>query len=235
LVTLPESISAIAISETGGFVGAVKDGIVMIHQDRRVCVLGRTVLGQGRMNDGKCDSAGRFWVGATTPDRRPGKGALYSFGPEKSFVLRLEGLTLPNGMGWSPDDRWFYLADSTRQVILTAGFDAESGSLRDVQQLVGLQEPDGLPDGMTVDLEGCLWVAMWGSGQVRRYTPTGQLVAVAKLPVSQPSSCTFGPDGGLFITSAALGTSVGTEPLAGSVFCLESGTLGSMGMTFGVK
>lgn len=214
-------LGAVALRDRGGYVAAVRDGLGIIDGDR--LTLTEPVLPQPdrRMNDAKCDTAGRFWAGSTTLDFQPGRGTLLCWDPDTGVREILHGLTLPNGLGWSPDDTTFYLADSMARVLLAASYDVSTGTIGELRRLVTLGG-DGLPDGLCIDDEGHIWLAVWGAGQVRRYDPRGRQVAVVTLPVSQPSSCAFGPDGVLFITSAAEGTSPDREPLAGSVFALAT-------------
>jgi sugar lactone lactonase YvrE len=224
------NLGAVAVRDRGGYVAAVRDGLGFIDDGLSLV---QPVLPQPefRMNDAKCDSAGRFWAGATTMDFQPGRGTLLCWDPAAGVRQVVDGLTLPNGLGWSPDDATFYLADSMTHVLLTAPFDRATGTLGELRPLVRVA--DGLPDGLCVDHEGHIWLAVWGAGEVRRYDPAGRQVAVVTLPVSQPSSCAFGPDGTLYITSAAEETSPGDEPLAGSVFALPTAFRGVPVGSFG--
>lgn len=175
------------------------------------------------MNDAKCDPAGRWWAGSTTLDFRAGQGAVHCWDPHDGEVRTvLDGLTLPNGLGWSPDQGTFYLADTVRRQVLAASYDRDSGALGPPQPLIHVETGAGAPDGLCIDEDGCLWIAMWGGAEVRRYAPTGHQLATVPMPVSQPSSCAFGQDGTLYITSAADGVDVDREPLAGSVFALPT-------------
>ncbi|WP_194904915.1 SMP-30/gluconolactonase/LRE family protein [Catenulispora rubra] len=159
-------------------------------------------------------------LGAVAPPR----GALHCWGPRHGVRTVVEGLTLPNGLGWSPDDSVFYLADSMRRVVLAADFDVRTGALGTLRELIRIG--GGLPDGLCVDEDGCLWLAVWGAAEVRRYDPRGRHLATVRFPVSQPSSCAFGADGVLYVTSALEGTDAAREPLAGSVFAVEAGVRG---------
>ena len=222
------NLGAVALRDRGGYVAAVRDGLAIID-DTGTFTLVEPILPQPdrRMNDAKCDTSGRFWAGSTTLDFQPGHGALLCWDPDSGVREVVTGLTLPNGLGWSSDDTTFYLADSMARVLLTARYDRSSATLGELRPLVSLDGGDGLPDGLCVDAEGHIWLAVWGAGQVRRYDPAGRQVAVVPMPVSRPSSCAFGPDGVLYITSAAEGTSAEREPLAGSVFALPTGCRGA--------
>jgi sugar lactone lactonase YvrE len=171
-----------------------------------------------RFNDAKCDPVGRLWAGSTRPGQSAA-GALLRWSAGR-FENVWSGLTVPNGLGWSPDGRTFYLADSGRKVILSAPFEAETGRLGDPAALAAFT--DGMPDGLCVAADGSLWIALWGAGEVLRLTPEGQVIQTVPLPVSQPSSCALGPDGTLYVTSARWGLTA-PEPLAGSVFAFPAG------------
>ncbi|MEY9932391.1 sugar lactone lactonase YvrE [Catenulispora sp. GP43] len=219
------SLGAVAPRRSGGWVAACAEGFGTLIPDGDLIVRHPVLADPAlRMNDAKCDSAGRFWAGSTETSFEPGRGALHCWDPRRGVRTVAEGLTLPNGLGWSPDDSVFYLADSMRQVVLAAAFDVRAGTIGPFSELIHIQ--DGLPDGLCVDEDGCLWLAVWGAGQVRRYDPRGRLLAAVRFPVSQPSSCAFGPDGVLFVTSARERTDAAREPLAGSVFAVDAGLRG---------
>jgi len=236
------SLGAVAVRRRGGYAAAVGTGFGLIDGDgpavAAVAADGKGSADAGgvlsvvhpvlpeperRMNDAKCDAAGRFWAGSTTFGFPEGGGALHCWDPAGDAVRTVvSGLALPNGLGWSPDGRTFYLADSIQRVVFAADFDPADGHLGPLRELLRLDASDGMPDGLCVDQDGCLWLAVWGAGQVRRYDPHGVCVAVLPMPVSQPSSCAFGPDGTLYVTSACDGTAEDEQPLAGSVFVLPA-------------
>lgn len=225
LAAIGMSLGAVAPRRSGGWVAACARGFGTLRPDGDLTVqypvLDDPAL---RMNDAKCDSAGRFWAGSTESSFESGRGALHCWDPQRGVRTVVEGLTLPNGLGWSPDDTVFYLADSMRHVVLSAPFDVRTGTIGAFNELI--QVDDGLPDGLCVDADGCLWLAVWGAGQVRRYDPRGRLMATVRFPVSQLSSCAFGADGALFVTSAREGTHAAQEPYAGSVFVVDAGVWG---------
>jgi len=184
-----------------------------------------------RMNDGKCDSRGRFWAGTMSMTGTIGAGALYRLDPELIVTRVLDDVTISNGLGWSPDDRAIYYIDSPTQRIDAFDFDAETGRLSNRRTIVTVDEADGMPDGMTVDIEGYLWVAFWGGGCVRRFSPKGELSMTVKLPVTQVTSCTFGGDdlGDLYITTAAYrlpASDISSQPQAGKLFACRPGVAG---------
>jgi sugar lactone lactonase YvrE len=141
------------------------------------------------------------------------------------------GFQLSNGMGWSPDDRTMYFIDSAPREIYAYDFDAASGGIANRRVLVRIAEEHGLPDGMTVDAEGFLWVAQWNGGRVVRYDPDGKVERVVAMPVRRPTSCTFGgPDlSTLYITSGTMrmtAEELALEPRAGHLFALETDVRG---------
>lgn len=188
-----------------------------------------------RMNDAKCDGAGRYWGGTIALDLSPGAGKLYRLDLEGSVDVMLDGLHISNGLGWSPDNRVMYLIDSFAYTLYAFDFDLESGSIADRRPLIEVPEADGVMDGMTVDGEGCLWVAIFGGSEVRRYKPDGELIDRIAMPVTHPTSCVFGglDLADLYITSARQDVNgpmdeaqLTKQPLAGSVFHLRPGVIG---------
>jgi sugar lactone lactonase YvrE len=217
-----------------GFAVAVADGFGYWVDDRLTIVDPVLPESYRRMNDAACDSRGRLWANSTHVDFVSGMGALHRWDGVGPSAVMADGFTLPNGIGWSPDDTIMYLADSVTHELLHAPYDAHDG---DVGQFAPLCTIDsGQPDGLAVDIDGCVWLAIWGGSEVRRYSPAGELVGIVPMPISQPSSCAFGPDGVLYITSARSGLSpaeLELQPLAGSVFALASGTSGVPVSAFG--
>ena len=157
-----------------------------------------------RPNDGKCDSEGRLWVGTLNMNLSDPVGSLYIL-EGKTISKKLDGLTISNGMAWTADNSRFYFIDTPTQRIDAFIFDAEKGDIVFEQTVIHIPAEDGYPDGMCIDAEGMLWVALWGGFAVKRYNPfTGALLATIDLPVPNITSCTFGGENldQLFITSA---------------------------------
>jgi sugar lactone lactonase YvrE len=161
------------------------------------------------MNDGACDPQGRFWAGTLADDHRPGGGALYRLERDGGTELILDGLMISNGLGWSIDGSTMYLVDSGPRVIHAFAFDAERGTIADGRILVTVAEGVGAPDGMTVDADGDLWVAIYGGGRVQRYSAAGVLLEELVVPAGQSTSCAFaGPAlTRLYVTTATEGWS----------------------------
>lgn len=192
-----------------------------------------------RLNDGCVDSRGRFWVGSLSLEKQIGHCALYRLdrdpGGAGQAALRvtrmLDRVTNSNGIDWSLDDHLMYYVDTGTRRIDVFDFDAVSGDIANRRPLVTIPESDGKPDGLIVDAEGCLWVALWQGSAVRRYTPDGRLDVQIDLPVSCPTKCAFGGADldTLYITSAHKALSPEErrrEPHAGSVFALHAGVRG---------
>lgn len=186
--------------------------------------------GRTRMNDGKCDAGGRFWAGTMDYEEKDPIGCLYRLDPEGTVTTALRGVTVSNGLGWSPDGATMYYIDSPTYRVDALPFDPDSGELGPRRPLVTLEEP-GMPDGLCVDDEGCLWVASFGGSRVDRFTPDGRLDTVVNVPAAQVTSCAFGgADGGdLFITTARVGLSepeLAAQPGAGGIFRCRPGVTG---------
>lgn len=190
-------------------------------------------------NDGKVDRAGRFWVGTADDGYARPSGSLYRVDPDFSVHRMDTGFVCSNGIGWSPDNRTMYFIDSYIRTVFAYEFDLSTGALGSRRIFVRLREDEGEPDGLTVDAEGHVWVAIWKGWRISRYAPNGTLVNEIKMPVQLPSSCMFGgPDlRTLFVTSARYNlarSALKRGPLAGGLFALEPGVSGLPEPHFGV-
>lgn len=196
--------------QPGAWIAAAGTGIALLTPDGTLEWLDRpedrTPL-PSRMNDGVADPAGRFWAGSMAYDATPGAGSLYRTDPDGAVVRVLDGLTIANGPAFTADGTIMYLADTAVGTILRCRIDPLSGDLSGgPETFARLGDGEGSPDGMTVDDEGCLWVAMWGAGAVRRYYPDGRLLHTLTVPAPHPTSvCLHPSDNRLFITTARHG------------------------------
>ena len=186
---------------------------------------------RSRYNDGKCDRAGRFWTGTMRLKGPHGQEKLYRLEPDLGFTCADGGFTLCNGLGWSPDDRCLYLADSHAGCIFVYDFDLATGSIANRRVFAQVPAAAGVPDGLTVDSEGCVWVACARGWRLVRYDPDGSAERIVQLPVSRPTSCAFGgPDlATLYITSARGGLArraLAEAPWSGSLLAIEPGVPG---------
>jgi len=172
-----------------------------------------------RANDGAVDPAGRFWVGTMAEDESPDKGALYRF--DGSLTTVLEPISLSNGLDWT-GSRMYYVDSPTKRIDVM-DYDGEVTNRR---PFATIEDGVGLPDGLVVDDEGGVWLALYGGAQVRRYTPDGTLDAKLAVPADNVTACWFA-DRRLFITTAR-----SPQPLGGSLFVAEPGVSGPAARPF---
>lgn len=211
-------VGALASHADGGYVLAEGSQILHVGSDfaLRAVIADIELPTDARFNDGEIDPYGRFVVGVLAPE----PGVVLVVDPDGSVRTVITGTGCTNGMGWSPDGTTLYYTDSA-----TGGVDAfdyaPSGGVSNRRQVV--QVDSGLPDGLAIDADGCLWVAVWGAGEVRRYSPAGERLDTLRVPARHVTCPAFGgPDARtLFITSARLGRSeaeLRDEPDAGAIF-----------------
>jgi L-arabinonolactonase len=184
-----------------------------------------------RINDGKCDRRGRFFVGTLDDELKEHLGALYRLDPDGESAQLDRGFGISNGPAWSPDDKRFYFGDSMDKAIYVYDFDAEAGSVANKRVFATIDDGPGIPDGATVDAEGYLWNAHWDAWRIVRYAPNGRVDREIKMPVRRPTSCMFGGPHleTLYVTSAIWDPAdplLADEPLAGGVFALNVGVRG---------
>ena len=225
---------AVVTRAGGGLALCLEDGVWLVDSDagvpRRFVSL-EPDDPETRSNDAKTDRRGRLWVGTMANDAAPSRGALYRVTADGSVLRVLSQVTISNGMAWSPDDTRMYYIDTTTFRVDVLDYDADAGEATNRRTLVELPERGGLPDGMTIDTDGCLWVAFFGGWAVRRYTPDGRLDREIRLPVAQITSCAFGGPRleDLYVTSARVGLSeseLQLQPLAGALFVVRPGVGG---------
>ncbi|MEV0232868.1 SMP-30/gluconolactonase/LRE family protein [Nonomuraea sp. NPDC050786] len=180
-----------------------------------------------RMNDGGCDPDGRFYIGSMAYDEGPGRGSLYVAEPGGALRVVLSGVTISNGFDFSPDGSLAYYADTATGRVDVLDYDPEGG-LSGRRPFAVVDPGHGQPDGLTVDAEGGVWVALWQGGAVHRYDASGRLDAVVDLPVRKVTAVTFGGESldRLFITTSALGVDRAEQPDAGAVFAADPGVRG---------
>ncbi|GEC08058.1 calcium-binding protein [Streptomyces spinoverrucosus] len=218
--TTPQHVGAAKPRANGGMVLNLRDGVGLLDPDGTFRWLHHDPVPGRRANDAAVAPDGALWAGTMRYDEAPGGGTLSRLAPDGSVAVVLDDVAVSNGTGWSPDGRLMYYIDSpTRRIDV---FDTVDGHVTGRRPLAGIEEGAGFPDGLTVDADGCVWVALWDGGAVRRYTPTGELDRVLQLPVPRPTACAFGgPDlTDLYITTARVGLTAPT-PLSGSLLVVR--------------
>jgi sugar lactone lactonase YvrE len=235
---LPATVGAIApVQDDEGWILAADRGFLHLASDGSVREIEEVSPAGARMNDGACDPQGRFWAGTLADDFRPGGGALYRLDRDGQVTVMRRDLTISNGIGWSPDGTTMYLADSGPGVVYAFRFDGESGTLSGDRPFVSIDKEVGTPDGLTVDGAGDVWVAIYGGGQVHRYSPGGDLRDRLMVPAHQTTSCTFAGAqlNRLYVTTATEGWSDEqrrAEPGAGLVYRFEVDATGRAATPF---
>ena len=229
-----QEVGAVVPRRGGGLVLAVRDGIGVASdagEGFEVTVPVERDIPGNRMNDAKCDPAGRLLAGTMAYDLSPHAAALYQVAPDWSFGQVVRDVTQSNGIAWSPDGSRMYFIDSATQGIDVFDYDAGTGSAGNRRRLVTIDAARGIPDGMTTDDQGNLWVACFGGAAVRCYSPAGEQRDEVSLPVTQVTSCAFGGPGlaDLYVTTAAYRLSAAQlkwEPHAGATFVCRPGAAG---------
>ena len=193
-IALDRHVGAVAPVAEGGYVLAAGHGFLFVDEAGSVRELAQPEAGRVdvRMNDGACDPQGRFWAGTMAYDESPGAGTLYRLELDGRCSTVLSGLTISNGIGWSPDGATMYLSDSGTGIVDAFDFDGLTGAISERRTLVHIDQPGVAPDGLTVDEHGHIWVALYGGWAVRRYGPDGSLRATVPIPAAQATSCAFG-------------------------------------------
>lgn len=229
----PFRVGSIVPRANGGFIAGTDEGIALIDLDTpsfEIVANPEKDLPDNRFNDGKVDRAGRFWAGTMDDRQRGSAGSLYRIDPGLSCTAIDGGYSITNGPAFSPDGRLMYHSDTARQVTYVYDLAAD-GSVANRRVFRKFEQGDGYPDGMTVDSEGCLWIAFWGGWCIRRFSADGDMLEKIDMPVEQPSSCVFGgPDlDRLYVTSATQdldAAALAMQPNAGGLFLLCPGVRG---------
>jgi L-arabinonolactonase len=234
--SLPLEPGSLALRAQGGAVVALEDGLWSLDlETRAVEQLADVTGGDERvaLNDGRCDMAGAYWVGSYARNERDAIGGVFRIGTDRSVTQVAAGVTVGNGLDWSPDGATLYFTDSAGTIT---AFDMEEGL--PVRPRLFARDDDCSPDGLVVDAEGGVWSAKWDGWRIVRYTPDGRVDRVVELPVQRPTAAAFGGAGldTLFVTSATYGLTDGDlagQPLAGLVLAFDPGVRGRPPTTFG--
>lgn len=225
---LPEPVGCVVPRKSGGLIATLGHCIVALElPDLKIKPIAelKPWPKDVYMNDGKCDRVGRFWFGVASRDVENPMGGLYRLDPNGQIMQMESGITISNGLGFSPDDKKFYYTDGLKYRIYEYDFDLRNGSMSRRKIFLQLEKSPVEPDGLTVDREGYVWEAQWNSGYIFRYSPEGELDQTIQMPVARPTSCIFGgPDmGTLYITSCSHSPSeTPFPPPAGALFAIQT-------------
>ncbi len=217
-VVLREDGEGLLVAAAGGF-AALDLGTGRYDLLAPVAAGDPTVL----MNDGACDPAGRFLAGTMSRTADPGRGALYRYEPPGTAVPVLTGVGVSNGLGWNTTGSALFFVDTLLRRVDRLEYDVDTAAVTARRPAIDLRGHPGLPDGLAIDAEDCLWVAFWRGGAVRRFTPDGRLLQEMSVPVARTTSCCLGgPDlRDLYVTTASRSireVPAEVEALAGAVF-----------------
>jgi len=233
---LGKYIGSIGLRRNGGIVATLQDGFYFIDGKTGEAELIKKVRGNAdlkRFNDGKIDALGNFWAGTVSYDEKQPIGVLYCLKPDSKLLKFFNGITISNGIVWSLDNKKMYYIDTPTMKVDVFDFDIESSNLRNRRTAFEIPKDIGYPDGMTIDMEGKLWIAHWGGYKVCRWDPiTKKIIEKIKIPVERVSACTFGGKdlSELFITTARIGftedLSKNTERDSGYIYRVQTKTQG---------
>ncbi|HEX5955777.1 MAG TPA: SMP-30/gluconolactonase/LRE family protein [Solirubrobacterales bacterium] len=211
--------AAVRPRRAGGAVIGIERGFALEGPDGELTRLDELWSDESiRMNEGGCDPDGRFYCGSMAYDKRPGAGAVYRLDPDRSVRVVVEGVTISNGLDWSPDGELAYYNDTETYRTDVFDYAPESG-LTNRRNFAQVEPYEGRPDGLTVDSEGGVWVAMNGAGVVRRYAPEGAVDELVSVPADKVTACSFGGAGldELFVTTSRENLPPEADPVAGSL------------------
>ncbi|MCA2203267.1 SMP-30/gluconolactonase/LRE family protein [Streptomyces sp. SMS_SU21] len=212
-----QHVGAVKPRAGGGLVLNLRDGVGLLDPDDTFRWLHREPVAGRRGNDAAVAPDGSLLAGTMRYDEASGGGTLSQVTGDGTATVLLDDVTVSNGTGWSPDGRLMYYIDTPTRRVDVFDFGGD-GTIAGRRPLAEIEEGAGFPDGLTVDADGCVWVALWDGGAVRRYTPSGELDRVIELPVPRVTCCAFGGPGltDLYVTTARVGLTA-PHPLAGSL------------------
>ena len=226
-----EMVSMVALCKNGKLLAALQSGLVLVDPETgeiKKLHDPEPHLPDNRFNDGKCDPAGRLWLGTMSLSGERGAGTVYLCDKDLGFSKKIENVTCPNGIAWDVNRKVFYFIDTPAFEVAAYNYDEQTGSITERRVAIKIPPEYGHPDGMTIDTDGMLWIAHWGGWQVTRWDPdTSRKSLSISLPVALVTSCTFGGADlhDLYITSAKTGLTteqLELQPLAGSLFVVRN-------------
>ncbi|EMY4797599.1 SMP-30/gluconolactonase/LRE family protein [Bacillus cereus group sp. BceL296] len=232
-IFLGQMVGSVVPRKSGGMVLALEKGFYFLNPDTEEMEAiydPESHLEENRFNDGKCDPCGRFWAGTTDSIGINGKGALYFLNTNLHVKKKLEQVSTSNGLAWSPDHMYMYFIDTPTRKVVRFDYDVHTGHIENPQDVIVFPKEEGLPDGMTIDGEGMLWIAHWGGSKVSRWNPkSGKQLLTIPIPALYVTSCTFGGSNlnELYITTARMNnTNPEIYPNAGGIFRMKTNIKG---------
>lgn len=236
VINIDQKVGCLALRQDGGLILGLEHGIgllELVSEKLTIKADPEEDLPRNRFNDGKCDPVGRFWAGTMNMDSEQGAGNLYCVYPDFRIEKKLEGVTVSNGLAWSMDQTVLYYIDTPTRSVSAFDYSLESGAISNRRTVIRVPESLGYPDGMSIDEEGMLWIAMYWGGRVTRWNPVdGRMVSEVSVPAPEVSSCVFGGADyqDLYITTARSISDEGEikeYPHAGGLFKITPGVKGT--------
>lgn len=230
-----QMVGTVVPTETGKVLVALQNGIYSLDPNtgtKKLLVDPEADKPTNRFNDGKCDPSGRFWAGTMSTNGEQQAGALYRFDPDTSIHKMIDNVGTSNGIVWSADKTKMYYIDTPTMKVMAYDYNDQTGEISNAKVAVAIPQGIGYPDGMTIDENDNLWVALWGGSAVANFnSETGELIQKIDVPAKNVTSCAFGDDdlGTLYITTARESTSdeeLEKFPNAGGLFKIRPGVKG---------
>ncbi len=238
-VTVGQTVGSIGLARDGKVVAALQSSLALVDlatgQQQELATI-QHAQPESRLNDGRCDPAGRFWVGSMREALDRPAGALYRVDPDGAVHRQADDIVCSNGLGFSPDGRTMYHADSRRSTVWRYEYDVTTGAATNRRVFCVAPDGEGRPDGAAVDVEGCYWIARYAGGRIVRYGPDGRALFTLTVPVANPTMCTFaGDDLKTLVITSARGDAPPSDNdgHAGSVFAVEVAVPGLKEPRFG--
>jgi sugar lactone lactonase YvrE len=240
-IQLEQYVGAIVLRNTNEAVLAMGNGFYFLNfLTKKVSLIDEpeSHLANNRFNDGKCDAYGRFWAGTMNKLYDKEQGALYCLHTNMKVQKKLDKVGLSNGIAWSPDNQFMYYIDSITKNVCCFNYNIDTGEIKKPIDIISFPEGEGVPDGMTIDEEGMLWIAHWGGSKVTRWNPkTGKQINSLEVPALNVTSCIFGGKdlNELYITTARMGLNkeqLNYYPFSGGLFRIKTDVKGSPSYAF---
>lgn len=235
-IAMPSRIGTVVPVDSQFVLTALEDGVYRTNIESgssELYVDMKDQLKGKRLNDGKCDPTGRFWVGSMHLEQKKGEAKLFTINHEMQVNIKIDSVTISNGIVWTADKSTMYYIDTPTSEIKSYAYDNATSQISNGKVVVSISKDLGFPDGMTIDSEGMLWVGMWNGNAVLRFDPrTGKVIQTIEVPAHNVTSCAFGGENldELYITTARVDMTEGElqkYPLSGSVFKVKPGVQGT--------